>query len=150
MLLRSFHEPSTITRRRHRSEDPELDSLIPFQFGPGFMNYGASKDINLDFKETDTHYELLADFPGVPKEEIKVEVKNHVLTVSQSSDSTKETSKENETYHFSERVHRYSSRSIRLPRDANEDETTASYENGVLKIRFTKKVPDDAKVVAIN
>ena len=108
----------------------------------------AARPIHLDMKETDAGYEIVAEVPGVPKENVRLELKDHVLTLG--FESKKETESKGDKYHVSERYHGSFSRSIRLPRDAREEDVKASCEHGLLHI-VIPKVPEVApKTIAIN
>ena len=95
----------------------------------------------LDVKESDTHYDLYMDAPGVDKDATKIEIKDHILTISTERKSVDVNEKEKLN-----RIERFvgtSSRSIRLAEDVDEDNVEASYINGVLQVRLPKKEVED-------
>ena len=72
-------------------ESMERDMLAPWglarQFpsaGGAFSSLSSSGDMNLDFHETKSGFELAADLPGMKQEDISVDVDNEsgVLTVT--------------------------------------------------------------------
>ena len=91
-----------------------------------------------DVIEKDNEYLLKAELPGFKKEDIKVDLKNDVLTVSAShSDEEKEEDKK-QKYLRKERTYSSYSRSFRVENVRPED-VHASYNNGVLEVSFPKR-----------
>ena len=83
------------------------------------------------------------------KEDINIEIKDNVLTVS--GERKYEKKEENEKYHRIERSYGKFSRSISLPQGVTEDQVKASFSDGVLEVSFPKpevKKPE-AKKIAI-
>ncbi len=83
------------------------------------------------------HYELQAELPGFEKEDINIDLKNDMLTISASH---KEESSENEKKNYVRRERRYSSysRSFHVEGLSPAD-IDASYNNGILEVRFPKR-----------
>lgn len=79
-----------------------------------------------------------ADLPGVPQDQISVQVEDDVLTISgHRSDDRKE---EREGYYHSERSYGSFQRSIALPAGVDPDAIMASFEHGVLEVTLPKPV----------
>lgn len=95
----------------------------------------------VDVWETERELVLSFDLPGVPEEEIAVELDDGVLTVSGERERTDEHSSER-FYRFERRYGQFA-RSVSLPAGVNEDEVKAEYEDGVLEIRIPK--PEEPK-----
>ena len=76
--------------------------------------------------------------PGLKKEDFKVNIEDDVLTISAETKS--ETSDEDKNKQYSRREYSYSSftRSFRLPENAKDDEVSASYNDGILKLKIPK------------
>ena len=114
-------------------------------FAPGFAGFKT------DVIEKDGHYELEADLPGFDKDDIHVDLKDDVLTVSAEHDENKEEKKEGK-YLRRERSVRSYQRSFRVE-GLNQDEIKASYKNGVLKVIVPKHeaLPEkeDVKRIAV-
>jgi len=102
----------------------------------------------MDIKETPTAYEIQAEMPGVKKEEATIEINDHVLTIS--CERKEETQKDTDSYHRIERFRGTASRSIRLPKDVDEEKVSAMYEHGVLYIQISKTPKAGARSVNIN
>jgi HSP20 family protein len=88
--------------------------------------------LNVDIRTSTNAYQIVADLPGVEKGDIQVDVKNDVLTVSAERKSTPLA--EGEQYHRNERLSGVATRTFSLPEDADKDNITAKYENGVLTV----------------
>ena len=120
---------------------PEPDKT----FAPGFAGFRT------DVIEKDGHYELEADLPGFDKDDIHVDLKDDVLTVSAEHNDEKE-EQEDGKYLRRERSVRSYRRSFRVE-GLNQDEIRASYKNGVLKVVVPKQeaLPEkeDVKRIAV-
>jgi HSP20 family protein len=95
----------------------------------------------LDVWETDNEVVYAFDLPGIPENEISIEVKDDTLTVSAQRDKTEETS--DEGFYRYERRYGTFARAVGLPQGVNQDQISARYENGVLEIRVPK--PEEQK-----
>ncbi len=95
----------------------------------------------VDVWETDDELVLSFDLPGIPEDQISVELDDTVLTVSGQ--------REREEQQSGERFYRYErrfgtfQRSVSLPPGVNEDDIKATYRNGVLEVRVPK--PEEQK-----
>ena len=56
---------------------------------------------------------------------------------------------ERESYHINERRTGHVTRSLRLPRDADEESVRAQYTDGVLRICLDKKIPGEGMMKSI-
>lgn len=76
--------------------------------------------------------------PGLKKEDFKISLDNHVLTISAEQKSEKEQGEEGK---YTRKEYNYSSfsRSFTVPESINKSDIEASYENGELKISLPKK-----------
>lgn len=88
-----------------------------------------------DIIESDEHFKILLDLPGLSKKEIHIALKDHVLTVK--GERTDQLS-EDESYRRQERKSGVFSRSFALPENVNTAETEAQFRNGVLTITMPK------------
>ena len=103
-----------------------------------------------DIKETDAAYELTIDLPGFKKDDVAAELKNGYLTVSASTESSKEEKNEEGTFIRKERFSGKCSRNFYVGEDISEDDIKAKFEDGLLKITVPKKEQpkeEDAKKV---
>ena len=126
------------------------ENLFDEFFGNAFDNdfwstqnplYGkrAKNLMKTDVKETDNSYELEVDLPGFKKDEVKLQLSDGYLTIS--AEKSMEKDKENEKGKML-RQERYSGvmqRSFYIGDHLSEEDVKASYESGVLHIKFPKK-----------
>jgi HSP20 family protein len=95
----------------------------------------------MDLVETDDHFVLRADLPGLSEDDVKIEVEDDVLTVSGERRSEHETKKEG--FHRVERAFGAFSRSLTLPNGVDASAVEASFDKGVLEVRIPK--PEERK-----
>lgn len=95
----------------------------------------------LDVWETDRELVYAFDLPGIPEEQIEIEVSDETLTVSAQREKVAEESGDR-FYRFERRYGTFS-RAVGLPQGADESKIAASYRDGVLEIRVPK--PEEAK-----
>lgn len=110
-----------------------IDSFFNADFFPQVQNVGQMK---VDIKEQDNKYILEAELPGVNKDEITVELKDDMLTISVEKNEQFEETKEN--YIRKERRYGSQSRSFYVENVKAED-INANFENGILSISLPKK-----------
>ena len=95
----------------------------------------------LDVWETENEIVYAFDLPGIPEDEISVEVEDGSLTVTAERGRTNELT-EDRFYRF-ERRHGTFTRTIGLPQGVSEDGINADYKDGVLEIHVAK--PEEPK-----
>ena len=90
----------------------------------------------MDLVELEDRYVLRADLPGVPEEDVKIELDDRVLTVSGERKSAIETNEGG--YLRVERAFGSFSRSLTLPEGVNAEAVSASFDRGVLELGIPK------------
>ncbi len=90
----------------------------------------------MDVRETDDHFEVAVDLPGLEPGDVSVTFEDGVLTISGKREVGTERS--DETYHRIERSYGSFARSIRLPRTADGEKIEASFDKGVLTVTVPK------------
>ena len=110
-----------------------MDDLFrePFPWRNEFTRLAA-----LDVDETDEHYVVRADVPGISHEGISVNIHDDVLSVSAEAEAT--ANDDNSRALMRERRSRKFSRSLRFPIPVDGDAVEASLEHGVLSITVPK------------
>ena len=78
-----------------------------------------------------------ADLPGLTKDDVKVEMTDHMLTMS--GERKEEHEEKKEGFYRSERSYGSFFRQIPLPKDAMTENATATFQNGVLEITMPAK-----------
>jgi HSP20 family protein len=102
----------------------------------------------MDLVETDDHYILRADLPGLSDEDVNVQFEGNVLTISGERKAAQE--QEQEGYYRLERAFGAFSRSLTLPDGVEPDGIEAHFDRGVLEIRIAKPEQKKPKTVEIN
>ncbi len=95
----------------------------------------------VDVWETDNELVLSFDLPGIPEDQISVELDDNIMTVSGQRERTQEETGER-FYRYERRFGTFS-RSVTLPAGVNEDQVKADYKDGVLEVRVPK--PEEQK-----
>ena len=91
----------------------------------------------VDISEEDTAVLLTAELPGVSKDDVKVELKDGVLTLSGEKKS--EHKEEKNGFYRSERVYGSFTRSFTVPETLDAEKIEAEYANGVLRLTLPKR-----------
>lgn len=100
-----------------------------------------------DVSETDAAYVVKSDLPQVKTEDVKVSVREGVLTIK--GERKYEKSTENEKVHLQERSYGSFSRSFSLPKDADSENVSASYVNGTLTVTVPKRPEVQPKEIEV-
>lgn len=100
-------------------------------------------------REGEFAYHVDADLPGVKKEDIKINVKGNMITLSGERKHKKEINEKD--YHRVESSFGKFERSFSLPEDADAENITASNEDGVLEIVIPKlkSAADEVKNIEV-
>jgi HSP20 family protein len=101
----------------------------------------------LDVVENDGDYVVRADLPGIDEDDVKVEVKDGVLTISGERKSEHEERKDG--YHRIERSFGSFTRSLTLPEGVDPESVKATFDKGVLEIQVPKPEAPKAHTVEI-
>jgi HSP20 family protein len=111
-------------------------SLRPFDLEP-----------RMDVRETRQKYEVTVELPGISQDDVRIDLSDHMLTVSGEKKSEKET--QDDHFRMSERSYGAFSRSVRLPLSAEAGQIKATMTDGVLKIVAPKQAGAEATAIKI-
>jgi HSP20 family protein len=102
----------------------------------------------LTVAERDEAFEVVAELPGVAKEDVKLSLENDVLTIS----GTRKANglPENGRWLRNEIPHGQFARSIRLPRGVKAEEISAELRNGILRVVLPKAEELKPREIKIN
>lgn len=127
-----------LTIRPTRSRWSELDRLFEDIWGLPAVRPQSDVDFSprVNIEETKDHVVLTFEIPGMEKKDIKVSVKDDVLTVSGKRELKNESNDGNTVR--SEIWSGSFSRSFTLPETINSEKIAADYKNGLLEIRMDK------------
>jgi HSP20 family protein len=95
----------------------------------------------MDLVETGDHLVLRADLPGMSEDDVDIEIKDGVLTVS--GERKAEHEEKGEGFHRVERSFGSFSRSLSLPDGVDAEKVEANFSDGVLEVRVPK--PEETK-----
>lgn len=136
----------------------EMDDLFNDRFftslydnkGTGSKFENASSLMKTDVIEKDNSYQLEAELPGFNKEDINIDLKNDILTISANHNENKDEKDENGKYIRRERRSSSYQRSFRVDGLKAED-IIAQYKNGVLTVNIPKKeeIPQNQEPIKI-
>ncbi|MGN1381373.1 MAG: Hsp20/alpha crystallin family protein [Eubacterium sp.] len=91
-----------------------------------------------DVKDAGDHYELMMDLPGFKKEDVKLQLKNGVLSFEATTNKNNDEKDENGKYLRRERFQGTCSRSFYVGKNITENDIKAKFENGVLTVCIPK------------
>jgi len=120
-------------------------SFIDRFFNNDLMDWGTSNFSStntslpaVNVKETDDDYFIEVAAPGMSKKDFNVNFQNNVLTISSEKKNEKE--EKEDSYTRKEFSYQSFQRSFTVPgNDVDSDKISASYENGILKIKLPKR-----------
>ena len=108
----------------------------------------APEKIKVDVKETEKHYTVLAEVPGVSKEDIHVSLDGNIVTL-RAEVKQHDAQTQDEKVLRSERYYGAVSRSFQLPMEIDQAQARARYDNGVLTLTLPKKLVGGSQRLAI-
>ncbi len=116
----------------------------------------------LDVSETDTHYTLQLDVPGVTREQLKVTVEGRRVALemidapaaskpdASPADATPAAPAPVVRELYRERSAARYARTVSLPAEVDQAASHAKFDNGVLTLTLAKKVPTGATQISIS
>lgn len=111
------------------------DMLTPFSSSNREMDAAWKFSPACDVEETESHYMVSFDLPGIAKDDVKIEVTDNQLVVS---GERKSETKEKGSRHIVERFHGAFQRVFTLPASVDAERVEANYQDGVLRIAIPK------------
>ncbi|MCL2123389.1 MAG: Hsp20/alpha crystallin family protein [Desulfovibrionaceae bacterium] len=108
----------------------------------------------VDISGTEKEYLISAELPGIEEKDIELEAHGDVLSIKahREHESKDENKDEKRGYYRLERHYGMFQRVLQLPEDADADNITANYKNGVLHISVARKMPqkNEARKISIS
>ena len=136
-----------------------MRSMIPFQthelwrdfdrlfFGENTLPKRDDFTPSADIYETETGYEVAVELPGVKKDDIGIDLKEGVLTIS--GERKNERDSDSGELVRRERSHGKFQRSWTLPKESDPEKIAATYEAGVLTLSIPKRPEVQPKQIEI-
>jgi HSP20 family protein len=113
---------------------------------------GGARDVlprvKVDVAEKNGAYKVVAELPGVKKDDIHVSVDGPQVTIEAEVKQEKEASQDERVLH-TERVFGKVTRSFTLPQEVDEGKVEAKYHDGVLELTLPKKQAAQRKQISI-
>ena len=106
----------------------------------GFPTFPNEKNLmTTDVKELEKGYEVDIELPGFDKQDIKMQLKDGVLTVYATKEADKKDEDKNKKFVRRERFSGSLSRSFGVGDHVTEEDIHPKYENGILSFVIPKK-----------
>lgn len=143
---------SYITRYEPLSLMNQVNKLIDQAFRSSLNNDTSNIETSqwmpaVDIKEHKNQFTILADLPGVDKNDVYISMENNILTIKGSRDNTKK--EEANNYFRVERVSGNFYRRFTLPDTADGSKIEAKIQKGVLEIIIPKKETAQPRLIKI-
>lgn len=134
----SFGEMRRLLDSFRANMEETLERVFPSQ-----ASLPALKQTRVDILDLGNALQVVADMPGVRKEDIELNLKPERVEIS--AESSTETERKEEDYTYRERGYASYRRVIDLPADVLPDKAEASFKNGVLEVNLPKKEPTEVE-----
>ncbi len=109
--------------------------------------WNGDRTVPIDVYEEGSHIVVKATLPGIKAEDLNIEVRENILTIS--GQVQQETERKEEDYFINERRYGQFRRAVVLPYDVKVDEVEAEFEDGILTLTLPKAETAKGKKVAI-
>lgn len=138
---------NTLTRR-----DPFADLLRGFFVRPVDFDTDMSMqspEMRVDVRENTDNYSVMAELPGIAKEDIHVSIDGQLVSITAERKQEKEV-REGERVLRTERYYGKVSRSFQLGQEVDESQASAKFVDGVLQLTLPKKAQTQARRLTID
>ena len=142
-----------VSRKNLAKGNDGFHSLFDMFNEPFFNDFMAPANINaggfkVDVKDNGNAYELIADFPGLKKENISLDYENNYLTISAKTEEGKDEQDDKGNYIRRERHVGSMSRSFYID-NIDEKKIVAEFKDGILKVDLPKLIEETPKTTKI-
>jgi len=117
-----------------------------FDFEPVMGRFPRNPAVNA--REDDKGYTIEVELPGLAEKDIKLEIKEGVLSLSTAKEEAGEDSKPGKWLRRERREFTFE-RSFQLPEDVDAEQTRAKLKDGLLTIELPKKPMEAPKLIEI-
>ena len=90
----------------------------------------------VNIEEINDHFEITAELPGLGREDVKIEIKDRVLTLT--GEKKAENEKRDRNVYLFERAYGNFCRTFTLPDNVDAEKIGAEFKNGLLRIDIPK------------
>jgi len=142
-----------LSRRNERSFSPfnsYFDNIVRnfFENESDYEPVPLEKKMPIDMVEYEDKFEVVANLPGIKKENVKISINDNELVILASQEEKSEEQKG--TLYRSERYQGNYRRTIYLNDFSDKEGIKANFENGVLYLAIPKKAPKPVQEISIN
>ena len=119
----------------------------PFRGGRELRTKGVDWAPRVDISENDDNFCIKAEVPGIKREDVKINIEDHVLSIRGENKQEKE--EKGEKFHRVERYYGTFSRSFTLPENVDEAGIDASFKDGLLTVTIPKTAIARPKAIEV-
>jgi len=146
----SLYRPNTI----HNALS-DFDRYFESFFGDNLLSPGTKVFNHLpavDVRETEKSYVMDMELPGYDEKDIEIHIDGSSLSIASKHEETRDAKDEDEnkgTWILRERRVNSFSRSFKLPENANPEDVTAEFKNGILSMEIKKRAEAQKRTIQI-
>jgi len=130
--------------RVFRDLEEGLENLVP-----SISSVSPKWTPHVDVIENKNEYVITAELPGVVKENVKIDIKDDLLTLrGERQDTFSKKDEHNQEIHR-ERFYGSFSRSFTLPENTDPKNIRASFKDGILELTIPKKEATEENVIEV-
>lgn len=132
--------------------DDAFDSLIrgvPVWLPNLERREAAPAPFRMDVSENEREYQVLAEMPGLKKDEISITINGNEVSISAELKQEKDVKKDDSVLH-SERCFGKIQRAFTLGHEVDQANAQAKYTDGVLQLTLPKKTSASVKKLAVH
>ena len=141
-----------VPAKRNFFDDFMMSPFDAFFDAPAASGKGTPGLMRTDIKQTDEAFDLAIELPGVAKEDVTAQIADGYLEISAETKRETEEADKKASYLRKERFEGKCTRKFYVGDEILEDEISAKFEDGVLKIHVPKRtepLPEPKKSIAI-
>lgn len=146
-IVKRHREPNGVRQWRQEVEDMFDNMFALGNWSSGLDDIPTSWVPRTDITESEDHYMVMMDLPGLEKKQIQVTMQDNRLIVSGERREEKKEEKRNRLK--SERREGSFYRSFQFPELVNEDKIKAEFKDGVLSVTIPKVEKKKPNVVNV-
>lgn len=120
---------------------------LPLRWRGGQMMASEDWAPRVDISETDNQFQIVAEIPGIKREDVKISIEDGVLTMRGERKGEKE--EKDRKLHRVERYYGAFSRSFSLPQHVDESHIDATFKDGLLTLKIPKTEVAKSKAIDV-
>ncbi|MGF1452968.1 MAG: Hsp20/alpha crystallin family protein [Opitutales bacterium] len=120
----------------------EMDRFLNRAFGgrvPSVFNAENAQSFRMDVYDDEHNYYVVAELPGVTRDDVNVQLENAVLTIS--GERKEQEGEQEHTYKFS--------RTVTVSDDVDPEKVSAKLEDGLLRVTLPKAESRKPKAITV-